>query len=441
MKYKDYYEILGVKRDAGADEIKKAYRKLAQKYHPDVSKDPGGEEKFKEVGEAYETLEGPREARGLRPARQPPAGRGLPAAAGLGHASSATTGLLVRRPRPRRPVRGAGREARRRARRTDRACPGRTTKSPPTSPWRRPTAAPRSSSNLAVPEFDDKGRVRRVSRTFKVRIPKGATDGQRLRLAGKGGKGLNGGRDGDLYLNIALHPHPLYRVTGHDLYLDLPLAPWEAVLGGDVEVPTLGGTVELKVPPNTRAGQQLRLSKRGLPRPGGGEGDLYAIVQIVVPTAASERERELYQQLAAASTFNPRGHFAQEVKTWRLSATKPCGSRTSTEFSLAELAELAGLSEAELRELVDYGAIAPVDPGASQWMFTATCLTTVRAAGRLRASFELEPHGVALVVSLLDRIRDLEAQLARAAGADAAARALMRSAFAVAYAVSGSGQR
>jgi curved DNA-binding protein len=166
-----------------------------------------------------------------------------------------------------------------------------------------------------VPEFDDQGHVRRVARTFKVRVPRGATEGQRLRLAGKGGKGLNGGRDGDLYLNIALDPHPLYRVTGHDLYLDLPLAPWEAVVGAVVEVPTLGGPVELKVPPNTRAGQQLRLSKRGLPRPGGGEGDLYAIVQIVVPAAASERERELYKQLAAGSPFNPRAHFQQEVKS------------------------------------------------------------------------------------------------------------------------------
>jgi curved DNA-binding protein len=169
--------------------------------------------------------------------------------------------------------------------------------------------------NLTVPEHDEKGRLHRVPRTFKVRIPKGATAGQRLRLAGRGGKGLNGGRDGDLYLNVALHPHPLFRVSGHDLYLDLPLAPWEAVLGASVEVPTLGGPVRLKVPPDTHAGQQLRLSNRGLPRPKGKEGDLFAIAQIVVPAATGERERELFKQLAAASTFNPRGHFQQEVKS------------------------------------------------------------------------------------------------------------------------------
>jgi curved DNA-binding protein len=156
--------------------------------------------------------------------------------------------------------------------------------------------------------------VRRVPRTFKVRVPKGATDGQRLRLGGKGGKGFNGGRDGDLYLDIALHPHPLFRVSGHDLYLELPLAPWEAVLGATVEVPTLAGPVSLKVPPNTRSGQQLRLARRGLSRPHGESGDLYAVAHVVVPTATGERERALYAQLAEASAFDPRGHFKEEAK-------------------------------------------------------------------------------------------------------------------------------
>ncbi|MCJ7838563.1 MAG: molecular chaperone DnaJ, partial [Burkholderiales bacterium] len=168
--------------------------------------------------------------------------------------------------------------------------------------------------DLTVPEYDARGRLHRVERSFKARIPKGATDGQRLRLRGKGGKGTGGGPDGDLYLNIALHPHALYRVSGHDLYLDLPLTPWEAALGAVVEVPTLVGPVHLKVPPGTHAGQKLRLAKRGLPRPGAGEGDLYAIVQIVVPTVLSERERALFKELADGSTFNPRGHFEQEIR-------------------------------------------------------------------------------------------------------------------------------
>jgi curved DNA-binding protein len=168
--------------------------------------------------------------------------------------------------------------------------------------------------NLTVPEHDERGRVHRVERAFKARIPKGATDGQRLRLRGKGGKGAGGGADGDLYLNIALHPHALYRVSGHDLYLDLPLTPWEAALGAVVEVPTLGGSVHLRVPPGTHAGQKLRLARRGLPKPGAGEGDLFAIVQIVVPTVLSERERALFKELSDGSTFNPRGHFEQEMK-------------------------------------------------------------------------------------------------------------------------------
>jgi len=165
---------------------------------------------------------------------------------------------------------------------------------------------------LTVPEYDEDGFPHRVRRAFKARIPRGATDGQRLRLPGKGGKGTNGGRDGDLYLNIALHPHRLFRVSGHDLYLDLPLAPWEAVLGTSVQVPTLGGSVRLKVPPGTHAGRQLRLAGRGLPKPHAGEGDLFAIVQIAVPTVTSERERALFKELAGVSTFNPRGHFEQE---------------------------------------------------------------------------------------------------------------------------------
>jgi curved DNA-binding protein len=142
----------------------------------------------------------------------------------------------------------------------------------------------------------------------KARIAPGATDGQRLRLPGKGGKGFAGGRDGDLYLDISLKPHPLYRVTGHDLYIDLPLTPWEAALGATVEVPTLAGAVNLKVPSGASAGQKLRLGGRGLPMPRGGAGDLFAVTQIVVPPP-DERERALYEQLqelAKGGGFNPR---------------------------------------------------------------------------------------------------------------------------------------
>jgi curved DNA-binding protein len=130
-----------------------------------------------------------------------------------------------------------------------------------------------------------------------------------LRLPGKGGPGSSGGKSGDLYVKLTLQPHRLYRVDGRDLYIDLPLAPWEAVLGAKVLVPTLGGPVELSVKPGILAGQRMRLTGRGLPKAGGGSGDLYAVVQIEVPRTVSQRERELYEQLASASNFNPRRHF------------------------------------------------------------------------------------------------------------------------------------
>ena len=154
------------------------------------------------------------------------------------------------------------------------------------------------------------GRLQRVTRTTKVRIPKGASDGQRLRVPGKGAPGQGGAPAGDLYLNISLRPHELFKVTGHDLYLEVPIAPWEAALGANVDIPTLTGRVTLKVPPGSRAGQKLRVRGRGLPRPKSEEhGDLFAVLQVVTPSVLSEREKELYRELAQASSFNPRAHF------------------------------------------------------------------------------------------------------------------------------------
>jgi curved DNA-binding protein len=311
MKYKDYYVTLGIERGASAEEIKKAYRKLARKYHPDVSKDPDGEEKFKALAEAYETLKDPEKRAAYdqlgnyRPGQdfQPPPGWGgqsgeAPFAFDDADLADLFAGLH-------RGARGGAHSR----------MPGEDYEVTAHISLEDAYRGTEVELSLTVPEHDASGFVRRVPRKFKVRIPKGATDGQRLRLAGRGGKGFNGARDGNLYLNIALHPHALFRVSGHDLYIDLPLAPWEAILGATVEVPTLGGPVHLKVPPNTHAGQQLRLSGRGLPKPGGKEGSLFAIAQIVVPAAASEHECELYKQIAAGSTFNPRAHFQPETRS------------------------------------------------------------------------------------------------------------------------------
>jgi curved DNA-binding protein len=317
MKYKDYYAILGVERAAGADDIKKAYRKLAQKYHPDVTKDPKGEEKFKEIAEAYQTLKDPEKraaydqlGSAYQPGQEfrPPPDwerqfRERDASAPGGGAFSFDdidlSDLFAGLSRGRRGARGGA----------TMAIPGEDFEVTVHLSLEDAHRGTQVDLQLGMPEVDAQGRVRHVPKAIKARIPKGATDGQRLRLRGQGGKGVNGGRDGDLYLNIVLHPHSLYRPDGHDLYLDLPLAPWEAALGGTVEVPTLDGAVNLKVPPGTAAGRKLRLAKKGLAKPGGGEGDLYAIVQIVNPTVLNDRERELFKELSAASHFDPRGHF------------------------------------------------------------------------------------------------------------------------------------
>ena len=316
MKYKDYYSILGVKRDASADDIKKAYRKLAQRHHPDVSKAKGAEEKFKEIAEAYQTLKDPEKraaydqlGTGYKPGDEirPPPDWGRQFREGRpGDGAFSFDDLDLADLFESLSSRGGRRS------RATLQFPGEDYEVTVHLALEDAYRGTQVDLNLSVPEYDAEGRVRHVPKTIKARIPKGATDGQRLRLRGQGGKGVNGGRDGDLYLNIALHPHALFRPSGHDLYLDLPLAPWEAALGATVEVPTLDGAVNLKIPPGTAAGRKLRLAKKGLPKPGGGEGDLYAIVQIVNPTVMSDRERELFKELAATSRFDPRGHFAGE---------------------------------------------------------------------------------------------------------------------------------
>jgi curved DNA-binding protein len=310
MKYKDYYASLGLERGASEEDIKKAYRRLARKYHPDVSKEAGAEEKFKEVAEAYQTLKDPEKRAaydqlGSHPAGQefnpPPNWQQQYTETPFSSEDIDLADLFSH-------LRGggSGRGARM-------SMPGQDYEIGVAITVEEAFHGTQIDLDLNMPEYDEQGRLRRVPRAFKARIPKGATDGQRLRLPGKGGKGMQGGRDGDLYLNITLRPHALYRASGHDLFLDLPLAPWEAVLGTSVEVPTPGGVVRLKVPAGTHAGGQLRLPGRGLPKPKGGEGDLYAIVQIVVPSVVGTPERELYRKLAEGSNFDPRAHFAVEA--------------------------------------------------------------------------------------------------------------------------------
>lgn len=309
MKYTDYYAALGVERGASAEEIKKAYRRLAQKHHPDVSKEPGAEAKFKEIAEAYATLKDPEkraayDALGSRPQgeefRPPPDW----ARQHGGNQQFSFDDVDFADLFSRFGGRGGGFSG------GNMEIPGQDFEVPVEISIEDSFKGTTLELNLSLTERDPSGRVRRVPHPVKARIAPGAVDGQRLRLPGKGGKGANGGRDGDLYLDISLKPHRLYRATDHDLYLDLPLTPAEAALGASVEVPTPAGTVNLKIPAGTSSGQKLRLGGRGLPKPRGGAGDLFAVAQIVVPSSLGERERELYRELGETAA-NPRRHFAE----------------------------------------------------------------------------------------------------------------------------------
>jgi curved DNA-binding protein len=308
MKFKDYYAALGVPRDADLEQIKKAYRKLARQHHPDVSKDPAAEEKFKDVGEAYATLKDPEKRAaydelGKRPAGQefepPPqwahdfGGQGFGQQGGGGHGFEDIdlADLLASMGR------GRGGHAR-----ADMPLHGRDFET-----TARISLENAHSGTPVRLELDDG----EAGRSLEVTVPPGVSEGQKLRLRGKGGKGRNGGPDGDIYLHIKLAPHAVFRPDGHDLYFDLVLTPWEAALGADVEVPTLDSPVVLTVPPGTRSGRKLRLRGRGMANGRGARGDLYASVRIDVPATLTDREKELFTQLAAVSRFHPRGKQAQ----------------------------------------------------------------------------------------------------------------------------------
>jgi curved DNA-binding protein len=299
VEYKDYYQVLGVPRDAGQDEIRRAYRKLAREYHPDLNRDSDAEERFKEVGEAYEVLADPDKrarydqlgaqwrARERASdtgnfedffARQGFGGDDVRVEFGDGDFSEFFERVFGdgAAARTSGPLRGLDREA---------------------------------VLDLSLEEALAGGR-RRLSLEdggrLDVNIPAGVRQGQRIRLANQGAAGRNGGPSGDLYLRVRLKPHPTFRRRGDDLDLDLPVAPWEASLGATVPVPTLTGTAQVRVPAGSSSGRRLRLRGRGLPKQGGGHGDLHAIVRITVPKHLSDEERDLFEKLAEVSGFDPR---------------------------------------------------------------------------------------------------------------------------------------
>lgn len=307
MEYKDYYKIMGVDRKASQDEIRRAYRKLARKFHPDVSKEKDAELKFKDLGEAYEVLKDPEKRAAYdqlgsnwntqQDFRPPP---GWNAGSGFGGQtqggfdqdgfSDFFESLFGR---------GAGRGSHRGFNIQGEDHHARIQIDIEDS-YRGATR----SLALQMPEMSADGQMVTRKRTLNVRIPKGIRQGQQIRLSGQGASGHGSGKAGDMYLEVEFKPHRLYRVEEKDVYLDVPIAPWEGALGATIKVPTPTGAVDLKVPANSQAGKKLRLKGRGLPA--AVPGDLYVVLQIVLPPANSEKARQLYQQMKEEVPFNPR---------------------------------------------------------------------------------------------------------------------------------------
>jgi len=311
MEFKDYYKTLGVERSASQDDIKRAYRKLARKYHPDVSKDPEAEGRFKEVGEAYAVLKEPdkRAAYDRMGANwkagqdfQPPPDWDAGFAFSGGEEPGADFSDFFETLFGQRARQGGQRERRWSAQGQDRHAKVLIDLADTYRGARRSIA-------LQVPVVDAQGRVSTQERTLEINIPKGIRAGQHLRLAGQGAPGAGDGPPGDLYLEIAFAPDPRFRVEERDVYVDLPLAPWEAALGAKVALPTPDGDVELSIPPESQAGRQLRLRGKGIP--GDPPGDLYAVLTIVLPPARTDAAKAAYRSMAEALRFDPRPHFKE----------------------------------------------------------------------------------------------------------------------------------
>jgi curved DNA-binding protein len=314
MEYKDYYKIMGVERDASQDDIKRAYRKLARKYHPDVSKEAGAEERFKEVGEAYEVLKDPEKraaydqlgadwkaGQNFRP--PPDWGAGFEFSGAGGGADDAWARSEFFEELFGRSFGGArGRRAR-----TEGFGRGQDHHAKVLIDLEDAYDGASRNVTLQTPELDDSGHVAVKQRTLTVKIPKGVTQGQRIRLAGQGAPGFGGGKAGDLYLEIEFKPHSRYRIEGRDVYLDLPVAPWELALGATVKVPTPAGAVDLRIPPGTAGGRKMRLKARGIPAQPA--GDFSVVPRITLPPADSEAAKALYRKMAEELSYNPRSHL------------------------------------------------------------------------------------------------------------------------------------
>ncbi|MEU2583927.1 J domain-containing protein [Streptomyces avermitilis] len=310
---RDYYDVLGVSRTAGAEEIQQAFRKLARKHHPDINKDPNAEERFKEINDAYSVLSDPGQRRRYdrfgENFRQIPEDYDERVAAGAGArgGGAAGGGPRVRFHRDQGDdFEGSGIDF-------DDLFGGIFGRGGPGGP-RGPIPGADQEAEIELGVEDAyRGGKRSITlggpggqRTYDVNIPRGVVDGQRIRLAGEGGKGSGGAPAGDLFLRVRIKPDSRFRLEGRDIHVVAPVTPWEAALGATVPVPTPGGTAKVTVPPGSSSGRRLRLRGEGMPNPRGADGDLYAEIRIMVPPDPTPRERELFEELAAVSTFDPR---------------------------------------------------------------------------------------------------------------------------------------
>ncbi len=299
MEYKDYYQIMGVARDASSDDIKRAYRRLARKFHPDVSKEKNAEARFKEIGEAYEVLRDPekRAAYDALGKRKPGEEFRPPPDWQFGYGAEADAGVHSDFFEELFGGLGGGRRTSFRSRGFDTAGQVEIT----LEEAYRGTERRLSLERLAV---DERGRAQPATQQINVRVPAGVVDGQRIRVASQGQPGVGGGPAGDLFLEVRLLPHRWFRAEGRDIWLDLPITPWEAALGETVRVPTLGGRVDLKLPKGSQTDRQLRLRGRGLP--GNPAGDQFVVLKIMTPPVRSAADEELYRQMANTLAMNPR---------------------------------------------------------------------------------------------------------------------------------------
>ncbi|MGC8491887.1 MAG: DnaJ C-terminal domain-containing protein [Syntrophobacteraceae bacterium] len=328
VKYRDYYEILGIKRSAAQGEVQRAYRKLARKYHPDVNKAANAEDKFKELNEAYEVLKDPEKRKmydQLGPNwkagqdfRPPPGWQARDFGQGGGYQTefhwggaeesaggfsdffeSVFGGMGFKQARGGTAHGGFGRGGSLRRAGADQETSIRITLEEAFHGGTKPIL-------LQSRSISPQGQLEVKEKRYDVKIPPGILPNQKIRLSGQGEEGTGGGPKGHLYLKVEIEPHPIFSLNGRDITMEVPVSPWEAILGAEVRVSALSGSLDLKVPAGTQGGQKMRLRGKGMPNPKGTPGDLYVTIVVKVPTNPSPKELELFEELKKSSSFDPR---------------------------------------------------------------------------------------------------------------------------------------